>query len=232
MTYDVNELREKVDGYFLGIFTKEELGKWSELAYYDLLKGGYIEKKKIVLYPFLKKISQFHIKVDDVADQYPCVENDINFIKEILQGKKNFVFQVEIAIPEYIYKTCLDKKYFDSEKRELLFEIRHILNNCVNEKITQQLYDMMAIFSGMPKTNDTIQDMLEEYIVRIFTKLIFDENNSDFILKTKMRLYTQKSEQEVIYKKLLKYLDYYVGNSNFNIVVSYENGLPDITLLL
>ena len=50
MEYDVNELKIKVDEYFLGRLTKENLGKWAEKAYYELLKGGYVEKKKVVLY--------------------------------------------------------------------------------------------------------------------------------------------------------------------------------------
>ena len=41
--------------------SKKDIGKWAENAYYDLLKGSYVETSKIVLYPFLKTLSRIHI---------------------------------------------------------------------------------------------------------------------------------------------------------------------------
>lgn len=46
MEYDINKLRKKLNSYFLGEISKQNLGEWAGKAYYDLLKGGYIECKK------------------------------------------------------------------------------------------------------------------------------------------------------------------------------------------
>ena len=50
------KLEEKIDSFFSGILSKDELGKWAEKAYFDLLRGGYVEIKKVKLYPFLKTL--------------------------------------------------------------------------------------------------------------------------------------------------------------------------------
>ena len=109
MEYDVNELKIKVDEYFLGRLTKENLGKWAEKAYYELLKGGYVEKKKVVLYPFLKIISKFHNESNDIEDVYPCTEEEVKDIQQILHGNLEFDYQIEMAIPLHIYNNCINK---------------------------------------------------------------------------------------------------------------------------
>ena len=47
MEYNTKELMEKIDRYFEGELSKDDLGRWTERAYYDLLKGGYVENEKI-----------------------------------------------------------------------------------------------------------------------------------------------------------------------------------------
>lgn len=61
MTYNIEELCNYIDTYFSGKMSKKDIGKWAENAYYDLLKGSYVETSKIVLYPFLKTLSRIHI---------------------------------------------------------------------------------------------------------------------------------------------------------------------------
>ncbi len=73
-------------------------------AYYDLLKGGYTKIDKIVIYPFLKIISQINLKEDELNDIYPSTTEDIKEIRSIISGDKMYCFQVVGSIPEIIYK--------------------------------------------------------------------------------------------------------------------------------
>ena len=83
MKFDVHELQAKLDYYFTGKLSKRELGEWANKAYYDILKGGYIEIEKVTIYPLLKILSTFHLEVDERIDIYPCTEEIIlrNFTK-------------------------------------------------------------------------------------------------------------------------------------------------------
>ena len=231
MKYEINELREKIDSYFFGAFSKEELGRWAEKAYYDLLKGGYIEKKKIVLYPFLKTISQFYIKSNDIEDKYPCSEEDVKCISRILHGKEEFDFQIEIAIPVQIYNFDVNKEHWNITKREIFIELRNaiILWNEDEKKGEKKLCEQLKRLCDMPILNNTIQDILQNNIIRI-CKSVFDINTSGVKQKKYMKLYAKGERQESLVIKLLEYLDCYIGNRNFNVLVSYKAGLPDLFL--
>lgn len=167
MVYDINELRSRVDDYLHGTLSQTDLGKWAENAYYDLLKGGYMEIKKIALYPFQKTLSSIHIPPNDVKDIYPCAEKDVIDIQRILHGQRVFDFHVEMAIPPQVYTMFSEKQYFDTEKR-----------------------------------------------------------------KNVSKLYPIKTGQDTLINKLVEYLDCYIGVRNFNIVISYRDGEPDMLLIV
>ena len=57
MDYNIFDIRSKLEQYYDGQLSREELGSWNSNAYYDLLRGGYVELSKIQLYPFIKKLS-------------------------------------------------------------------------------------------------------------------------------------------------------------------------------
>jgi len=86
MKFDLYEFSGRLNKYFHGELTKNDLGTWCEKAYYDLLKGGYVENKKIFLYPFLKTVSRFHIEENDAEDIYPSTEDELKHIQAILMG--------------------------------------------------------------------------------------------------------------------------------------------------
>ncbi len=232
MKYEINELRERIDSYFLGTLSKDELGRWGEKAYYDLLKGGYIEKKKIILYPFLKTISQFYIKSDDIEDRYPCSEEDVKYISRILHGKEEFDFQIETAIPMQIYNFDIDKEYLNIVKQELFIELRNAITlwNEDEKKGEKKLCEQLKRLWDMPILNNTIQDILQDNIIRI-CKSIFDIKTSGVKQKKYMKLYAKGESQESLVIKLLEYLDCYIGNRNFNVLVSYKAGLPTLLLV-
>lgn len=233
MKYDINELREKIDNYFLGTLSKEELGRWAEKAYYDLLKGGYIEQKKIVLYPFLKTISQFNIENNDIEDKYPCLEEEVEYIRKVLHGKEEFDFQIEIAIPVQIYNFDVNQEYWNITKREIFIELRNAITlwNGDEKKGEKVLCEQLKQLCDMPLLNNTIQDILKNNIIRI-CKSIFDISTSGVKQKKYMKLYANGESQESLVIKLLEYLDCYIGNRNFNVFVSYKEGLPDMFLLV
>ena len=50
MEFGLFEFSDQLNKYFRGELTKNELGMWGEKAFYDLMKGGYIENKKKLFY--------------------------------------------------------------------------------------------------------------------------------------------------------------------------------------
>lgn len=203
MKYDINELREKIDSYFLGTLSKEELGRWAENAYYDLLKGGYIEQKKIVLYPFLKTISQFSIENNDIEDKYPCSEEEVEYIRKVLHGKEEFDFQIEIAIPVQLYNFDVNKAYWNITKREIFIELRNAITlwNEDEKKGEKELCEQLKQLCDMPLLNNTIQDILQNNIIRIY-KSIFDISTSGVKQKEYMKLYAKGESQKSLVIKL------------------------------
>lgn len=232
MVYDINELRSRVDDYLRGTLSKTDLGKWAENAYYDLLKGGYIEIQKIVLYPFLKTLSSIHIPPDDAKDIYPCAEKDVIDIQRILHGQRVFDFHVETAIPPQVYTMFSEKQYFDTEKREKMCGLkRDILCYTQNKTDDAQFSKYINLFPAVSKEAETILDILENYIARLCITL-FDTDTHEVSRKNVSKLYPIKTEQDTLINKLVEYLDCYIGARNFNIVVFYRDGEPDMLLLV
>lgn len=231
MEYDVNELKIKVDEYFLGRLTKENLGKWAEKAYYELLKGGYVEKKKVVLYPFLKIISKFHIESNDIEDVYPCTEEEVKDIQQILHGNLEFDYQIEMAIPLHIYNNCINKKCFDINKRDFYCKLRENIICLGNNHFETELSEMIKLLLSFPIADETIQDMLESHIIKI-VRTMFDITKPELAAKARLKLYAINSKQNSLLKKLSEYLESYTGSRDFNILITFKKGVPDLILLV
>lgn len=224
----MNLLKEKVDGFFGGLITREHLGNWASRAYHDLLTGGYVERKKIVLYPFLRTISKFHVEVDDVRDQYPCSVEELREIQDILCGLKQYDFQVKVAIPEQIYTIAKENPYLIEEKRNVFCNIKDALEEFMQTGCGDKIYEKIRAFRGMPASNDTLLDMLQNDIVRI-SSTIFDVEHEEIF--SQMGLYIQKEEHDSRCEELMKYLEWYVGERSFGVLVSYQNGVPDMRVI-
>lgn len=233
MEYDINELREKIDNYFIGMISKKELGEWANRAYYDLLKGGYVENKKIVLYPFLKDISTFHLEGNDKDDVYPCSEESIKEIQDIVHGKINFCFDIEMSIPVQVYTMFKDKPYFDKDRRNIFLKIRENVFCCLEQKnMLDDLKKYLEKVEHIEFQTDTIQGLIEKYILQLL-KIFVISKSIDTGRKKKFKLFASKLEKgNLIEKRLLDYLDSYVGNRNFHLIISYKNGEPDILMLV
>lgn len=233
MEYNAKTLLNKIDDYFTGKISKTDLGEWSKRAYYDLLRGGYIENEKITIYPFLKVISTFHLKDNDMDDSYPCTEESIRLIRNILYGKQNFDFSIELSIPMQLYSMFKERDYLDEKKRIVFAGLRNALNyyfeqkTAFNDEIVTQIKSVMCL----KQQNMTVLDLLENYI-HIYLKILFDNKINESELQNCFRLYGQKSSTDGNYGRLLNYLDCYIGNRNFQLLVSYKDGKSSILLSL
>lgn len=219
--------KERVEGYFAGSVSRKELGKWAERAYYDMLSGGYVERKKIVLYPFLRTISRFYVDEDDVKDQYPCSVEEVRAVQKILQGRKRYDFQIKVAIPERAYIVGKDNPCLDAEKRRIFYDAKEAVEEFMRTGNEEKIYGKIREILELSLSNDTLFDMLQYYIVRI-GRTIFDVEREEIF--PQMGLYMQKEEPNMRCGELLKYLECYVGTRNFSVLVSYQNGVPDMLL--
>jgi len=231
MEYDAKILLQRIDDYFTGIISKTDLGKWANKAYYDILKGGYVENEKIVIYPFVKVISTFHIRENDIEDIYPCTEENVAIIKDILHGKRNYDFAVEMSVPIQIYSMFKEKPYFDIGRREIFLKLRNIISEYFEKRYeySDEMDAMIEKAICLKHRNETVLDFLEECICRYLT-VLFKNASAELGLQENMKLYAQKSEKNIMGKRLISYLDSYIGNSNFQLLIAYREGKPNIII--
>lgn len=233
MEFNANELMKKIDDYFAGKITKTDLGNWVNKAYYDLLKGGYIENEKIVIYPFLKVISTFHLKENDKADEYPCTEENVKTVQNILHGEITFDFNIEMSIPVQAYTMFKENRYFNKERRETFLKFQSTLvqyfeKGCVfsDEMITQ-----LDRIMHLEYQDKTVLGLLEEHIFK-YLRVLFKISSVEIGEQKNLKLYAKETESNLIAENLLKYLDCYIGNKNFQLLISFKNGLPSTFIVV
>lgn len=231
MDFEITDIKKKIDNYFLGNLSKEELGDWAKIAYYDLLKGEYLEIKKIVVYPFLKMISTFHIHEDEVRDIFPCSIDEIKFIRDVLNGKHNEAYSIEIGIPWSING---DELGLDKRKKSQYIKLIGIFNRYLNKQtFTEEDYEeCINAFNMSADKPGTIQFILENYI-RSFLKnnIDWEEQSLDFHQGYGLYLRKRKTENDIL-KKVVAYLDCYIGERNFGVDILFISGEPQITFFV
>ena len=225
MKFNRNKLYRKLEAYFTGKISKIELGRWANQAYYDILKGGYIENEKIVVYPFLRKIATFHLEENDKEDIYPCSEESVKKIWDILSGKVDTDFNIEVSLLVQIYTMFKEKIYYDKEKYNLFLKLRENIvlylkgKGQTDNNIKMQLEEIRYWNSQ----KETIQDLLEMHIIQFLNSFFSDH----------FKLFVKESKQNnILAERFLNYLDSYLGNRNFYLLVSYSNGKPNIFLVV
>ncbi len=124
MEYDASGVRDMIREYTTGRIGRRELGAWAFSAYEDMLKGGYLELRKLAVYPFLKTLSSFCVEVDDLADQYPATREDLDRAYDILRGVKNTGFSVEIAPSNQFFRIPPEQYDRMSEIYEFVLKLR------------------------------------------------------------------------------------------------------------
>lgn len=227
MQFELVDIKKKLDNYFLGNLSKEELGKWASFAYYDLLKGEYLELKKIMGYPFLKLISTFHIEAEDIRDIFPCSIEEIKFIRDVLSDKHNETYSIEIGIPWDINVESLG---LDKEKKAQYIKLISILNKYSNNQ-TLTKEDYKECINTLKMAGDkpgTIQYILENYI-KSFLKNNIDWEEQSLDLHRGIGLYVRKRKRESdMLNKVIAYLECYIGERNLGIDILFTSGVPQV----
>lgn len=227
MDFKIEDLKERVEKYFFGNLSKEELGKWANELYYDLLRGEYLEVKKIVAYPFLRKLSTIHIKEDETKDIFPCSINEVKIIKDILEGKKNQTYSVEIGIPWTIKGIALDV-----EKKEKYEELINVLSKYSNRDIMDDM-DLKVCSNVLETIDDkegTLQYILESHI-KSFLENNIDWEEKSLDLNHNLGLYSKKAKKEdKIINKIKDYVSCYIGEKNLGVDIIFISGIPQIIL--
>ena len=213
MTMDI---KDKINAYQSGKMTKEQLGKWAEKQYYCFLKGNYIILEQLKVYSFIRVLSKACIEENDVKDEYPCSEEDIANIYNIIVGNKEYAFRLSVGIPESIFHTSING-FFDSDKRLQVYQIREIIQQDGDLKNDNSI-DAVKQFIGIADTNGkfvTILDILEQNIKNI---LQYRLDHNDF------KLYPTKGSCDEDMTRLEHYLDCYLGERDIDVFVCYKNG--------
>ena len=232
---DVNRivLRKKLNQYFEGAITKEELGSWANKSYYELLRGDFVVIDKLAIYNFLKTVSRFHIVPNDIKDEFPCSENDICDIRDILNGEKNITYTMSIKIPEKIYDIFSDNSNLDKTKLKILVYFRDCISEYLeNGELSQdKMRDLIAYSEQKSHNLYTLMDILSSYIVSILSDGIDSEElHIDF--RNKGICVGCRENERDIGLDLLQLFDCATGQKSFRICITYNNGKPDISFLL
>lgn len=224
MDFDICELNKRVVYEQNGNLNKRELGSWSEKAYYDLLKGGFLEIKKLVLFPFLKVLSRVHIENNDRLDEYASSEEDIEFIRKVLKGYEKYTFAIEIGTPIEMYDFFSESQNFD----EARYRIYKVLETELR-KTDYNKWDIREIASkilGLERRTELLFDYLEQKINEMLNVIISDTGNSSFYKE--YNLCVKNAERNRLYNQLEKYVRCRVGECNFTVLVCFEKGEPSV----
>lgn len=228
MKFAIDDLKMKINKFFLKEISKEDLGEWAKAAYHNLLKGGYLETKKIICYPFIKVVSTIHVEENDTKGVFPCSRKDIEFIRDVLSGKKNEVYSVDIGFP---WKLNCEEFGLHRKKKEQYLKLICILKQYSNNQLlTKEDYEECINALNMEEDRpDTIQSVLDSYI-KSFLKKSIDYEEQCLNLQQGMWLYIQKrkTDNEILYK-MIKYLECYVGERNISLDISFKSGVSYLT---
>lgn len=87
-------LKEKISLYFGGKIKKYDLGLWAMEAYYELMKGDYIEIEKLKIYHFLKIISTFHMPAMILPMNIPVLKILFGISMKFWKGKRTGIIRL------------------------------------------------------------------------------------------------------------------------------------------
>lgn len=229
MEYCLKTVKEMVNGYLDESLSKEAVGKWGRSAYYDLLRGGYVKKDKIILYPFIKIISQVDVKADEKNDVYPASKSDIEFVQSVISGAVSYCFQVEISIPKLLY-SIPENNYLEAGKFEEIFAVKTAVEDYIrNENMIGALVDSIGKIMDSEKKSVTILDDLQSQIVMLGRSLLDRRLRR---AKPHLALYPKRADKNLGVEKLLKYLKCFTGEETFIVVVSYKSGKANMSVIV
>ncbi len=223
MEYNASKVREFVQEYMTGRISREELGAWALSAYEDLLKGGYRALEKLAVYPFLKTLSSLHVEVDELADQYPATREDMERICEILCGGRTAGFCVEIALSNRLFPIPPEQYARINELYEAMEDGER---SASGRRIVKSVHDTLS-----RREPDTIYDLVEGTIAEL-ADAAFGIQDGSLQRREPYRLYSPASQESVLFKRLTQGLETFHRNNNFCFLISFNQGMPKVSLII
>lgn len=229
MLINSKQLKQKIEQYCNKAITKDELGLWSMQAYYELMKGEYIEIDKLQIYHFLRTISTFHQKPNDIADEYPCTEEEVINIKEILCGKKDIYYTFNIKIFKNIYQNEIyTNRWIKFEKLK-----KHIDEISLGKIAPSIINEWIEYINQNVDEIQTLIDLLECHIKGMISEnLDTEEKIIDFRQSVGIYAGGININKENFIPNLKKLLACIMGNTFFRVSVVYKKGIPYLSLIL
>ena len=195
----------------------------------------YLSKELLDKWQRIRTISSYNILVNDIKDEYPCSDEEVREIADILNGKKYFSHTFNLKIQRKILESDngfqqLIKLQFEEYDilKDSLFELSE-LGNISGEKMDKLIF----FISQDAKEIKTIIDLLESHIIGILSNNIDAKDKIfNFSQNVGIGVGIKESSDKNIFLNLLKILNCILGNTFFRISIVYENGNPHLSLLL
>lgn len=226
----VDFLKKELGAYLQGNRSKGQLGKWAREEYYNILKGGFINLDNLAIYEFVKQISNIDIEADDIRDEYPLEEIELQNIYHILIGKSEKIFNGKIRLHESIFNNLHieDKLLFYRMIKDIIFKVANKV------KITTEERRILKEFVESQNENtNSLLSMLEIQIKEAITN-ISSEFSDEIMIRKSFCLYVGKRELHLDkeMEDLLKLIDCLVGEKYFNINILYRDGACRFTIMI
>ena len=113
------QLKEAYSDFYNEELDEEEFRKYINKLYFDILRGGFVETDKLVIYPLLKMM----FKLFDEDFNKSDVRDEKDYIYDIFKGRKDVYFNVMITLPEELFERDPDDLMFDYQKRLLMDDL-------------------------------------------------------------------------------------------------------------
>lgn len=217
MNHAYVDLKKNIYDYSSGILSENELCLWSKEAYYHFLSDSFLDIEKIYTYPFIRSLSALNTPLDDMADDFPCSDHQLEKNIDIISGKKNYFYSYRLNTPWFHKQMdCYRRKYKEYEK------IRDDILNLPDstKEIGLPLRDQLNIA--------TVIDLLEFKIMNILCDLS-DERNSGKLLEMFGNNENKHDPNDQV-DMLVKYIDCFLGKRGIIVDISYYSGKPYLNI--
>lgn len=151
-------------------------------------------------------------------------------IYQIVTGTKNVIYNGNIKLHVNIYK-----RFQMNERLERYVEIKKIIKEfLIVKKISpENIYILNSSVIYKNQRLETVIDLLEIQAFGLISDLFIDEEE-EFLFRKNFKLYVGKKElsQENSCQRLIKILDCLIGDVYFGVNIIFENGCPQVSLIL
>lgn len=229
MVINSEVLEKKINQYFNNEINKTDLGLWAMEAYYALMKGEYIEIEKLQIYHFLRKISTFHTVPDDIAGEYPCSEEEVLEIEEILSGRKNINYTFNIKIFRNIYQSEIYKL-----RLEKFQELEEVIDGISSDSddISSSVVDKLIKYANQEVSE--VQSLIDLFEIHIKGIIVENINFEEKILnyRQSVGIYVGNVNKKNFIPDLKRLLKCVMGDMYFRISIIYNKGTPCLCFVL